>query len=53
MNDKYKTYDNEEFEYYYPYSWEKRNIKYLETRDDRRITKLKPKVVIPTKEENH
>ena len=52
MDNKYEIYDNVKFNYHYPYSWKKRNIKYLEKRDDRKITKLKPKVIISTNEGN-
>ena len=30
MDNKYEIYDNVKFNYHYPYSWKKRNIKYLE-----------------------
>lgn len=43
MNDKYKTYDDVDFFYNFPYTWKSRNKKYLEKRDEQRITKLKPK----------
>ena len=29
MDNKYEIYDNVKFNYHYPYSWKKRNIKYL------------------------
>ena len=37
MNNRYQEYDPKEFEYDYPYSWEKRNKKYLEKTDDRDV----------------
>ena len=52
MNNKYETYDNVEVNYQDAYAGKKRNLKYLEKRDDRKITKLKPKVIISTKEGN-
>ena len=41
MDDKYNTYDNVEFTYDYPYTWKKKNKKYLEDRDERRVNKIK------------
>ena len=37
MNNKYQEYCPREFEYDYPYTWEERNKKYLEKRDDRPV----------------
>ena len=37
MNNKYKEYNPKNFEYDYPYTWEERNKKYLEKRDDRPV----------------
>ena len=37
MNNKYKEYCPRRFRYDYPYTWEERNKKYLEKRDDRPV----------------
>lgn len=37
MNNKYQEYNPEDFDYDYPYTWEKRNKEYLELRDDRPV----------------
>ncbi len=37
MNNKYQEYNPEDFEYDYPYTWYKRNKKYLEKTDDRNV----------------
>ena len=36
MDDKYNTFDNIRFKYHYPYTWKKRNKKYLQLREDRK-----------------
>lgn len=37
MSDKYNTFDNEPIKYPYPYTWQKRNKKYLEKIEDRKL----------------
>ena len=37
MTNKYDSYNNEQFKYSYPYTWEKRNKVYLKKYEDRPI----------------
>lgn len=40
MNNKYQEYDMDSLKYSYPYTWKKRNKKYLEKTDDRNIESM-------------
>lgn len=40
MNNKYSTFDNDDIKYSYPFEWKKRNKKYLEKVEDRKIEDL-------------
>ena len=37
MSDKYNTFDDEPIKYPYPYTWQRRNKKYLEKVEDRKL----------------
>lgn len=39
MNDKYNTYDDRQFKYDYPITWERKNISYLEKYHDTKVKK--------------
>ena len=40
MSDKYSTFDNEPIKYSYPFTWKRRNKKYLEKVEDRKLEEL-------------
>ena len=40
MGNKYNTFDNEQIKYAYPFQWKKRNKKYLEKVEDRKLDDL-------------
>lgn len=40
MNNKYSTFDDDHIKYSYPFEWQKRNKKYLEKVEDRKLDQL-------------
>lgn len=50
MGDKYNTFDDKPIKYEYPITWKKRNKKYLEKIEDR---KLKEVEEFPLEQEEH